>query len=163
MAIDPIRPTDDEARALARRLVATAATAALAVILPDGMPQVSRIAFGRDGAGRPLTLVSDLAQHARAIAADPRVSLMVGEPGARGDPLIHPRLTIQARALPVPEPERPELARIWLADHPKAQLYIGFADFRFLRFQVLGALLNGGFGKAFRLTPADLGLADPGS
>lgn len=157
MATDPIRPTDDAARAMARALL-DAPTAALAVLLPDGMPHVTRIALGRDGAGQPLTLVSDLAIHAGAMKADPRVSLMLGEPGPKGDPLTHPRLTLQARAVPADPEERESLAEGWLRTHPKARLYIGFADFRFVRFQVASAFLNGGFGKAFRLTPDDLGL-----
>jgi len=40
---------------------------------------------------------------------------------------------------------------------PKAQLYIGFADFSLLRLKVSAGHLNGGFGKAFVLTPEDLG------
>ena len=49
----------------------------------------------------------------------------------------------------------------WLRDHPKAKLYIGFGDFHFALFSVTGAFLNGGFGKAFFLTPVDLGLTEP--
>ena len=44
----------------------------------------------------------------------------------------------------------------YLATHPKAKLYIDFADFNFVGFEVEAGHLNGGFGKAFRLTPADL-------
>lgn len=158
MTVDPIRPTDDEARALARRLLAEARIAALAVLDGSGFPFVSRIAIGRDAAGVPLTLVSDLSQHSRALRADPRASLLLGEAGGKGDPLTHPRLTLQARAEAAAAEERTELAALWLDGHPKAKLYIDFADFRFLRFRVEAAFLNGGFGKAFRLTPDDLGL-----
>lgn len=158
MTVDPIRPTDDEARALARRLLAEARIAALAVLDGSGFPFVSRIAIGRDAAGVPLTLVSDLSQHSRALRADPRASLLLGEAGGKGDPLTHPRLTLQARAEATAAEERSGLAARWLEDHPKAKLYIDFADFRFLRFRVEAAFLNGGFGKAFRLTPDELGL-----
>ncbi len=50
------------------------------------------------------------------------------------------------------------MAAHWLRDHPKAKLYIGFADFSFALFDVQSAYLNGGFGRAFVLTPGDLGL-----
>ena len=156
---DPIRPTDDGARALARMLLTQAGFAALAVLGPDGAPVVTRIGFGTAPGGTPMSLVSDLAAHTQAMAADPRVSLMVGEPGPRGDPLTFPRLTLQAEAELVGR-ERPEFAALadaWLARHRKAKLYIGFGDFRFARFKVTGAFLNGGFGRAFRLTPEDLG------
>ena len=157
---DPIRPTDDEARRMARGLMEEALSAALAVLGPDGSPVVTRIAFGLGVDGMPLSLVSQIAAHTKALAADPRVSLMVGEPGPTGDPLTHPRLTIQARAEMIgrDDPRHEWLAEAWLAIHPKSKLWLGFGDFHFARFEVESAFLNGGFGKAFRLTPADLTL-----
>jgi putative heme iron utilization protein len=154
--INPIRPTDDEARALARRLLVEARTAALAVLLPDGAPQISRIALGRDDDGMPLAFLSDLSQHSRALRSDPRASLLVGEPGPKGDPLTHPRLTLNVRAIPAVG-DRDALVRLWLDQHPKAAVYAGLPDFHFVRFEIAGAFLNGGFGRAFRLTPGDLG------
>jgi heme iron utilization protein len=155
----PIRPTDDEARALALGLIAQARFAALGVIEPDsGAPMVTRVAFGTTPTGGPVTLVSDLSQHSRALKAHPTASVLVGEPGPRGDPLTHPRLTlqVQARFLRQGEAGHAELAAHWLRDHPKSRLYIGFADFAFVLFDVRKAYLNGGFGRAFVLTPADL-------
>jgi hypothetical protein len=154
----PIMPTDDEARALARGLVAGARFAALGVIGGDGMPLVSRVAIGTAPDGRPVTLVSALAHHTRALRADPRASVLVGEPGERGDPLTHPRLTLQARARFVEheDPAYEALSRHWLRWNRKAKLYIGFTDFAFVVFEVERAFLNGGFGKAFVLTPDDL-------
>lgn len=151
--IDPIRPTDDEARALARGLIAGARSGVLGVIDPaTGSPHVTRVAVGQDG-GAPLILVSTLALHTRALRADPACSLLVGEPGDRGDPLVHPRLTLQARALPA---DKDALRRAWLDVHPKTTLYYDFADFHLLRLAVTAGYLNGGFGRAFVLTPADL-------
>ena len=54
-------------------------------------------------------------------------------------------------------PEHNTLRDLYLARFPKAKLYIGFTDFAFYRFDIAKAHLNGGFGKAFVLTPADLG------
>ena len=157
--LDPIRPTDDEARALARSLIDTARVAALAFTDPaTGTPMVTRIALGTDPQGQPLSLVSQLSQHTRALIAAPDCALLLGEPGAKGDPLTHPRLSVQARATLVPRdhPDHAVLAATYLADHPKARLYADFADFHYVRFTPLRAFLNGGFGKAFHLTPADL-------
>lgn len=156
---DPIRPTDDEARALARGLVAGAATAALAFVHPEsGAPFVSRIALGRAPDGTLLTLVSDLSLHTRALLRDPRAALLAGEPGPRGDPLNSPRLSLAVRARFVADddPQRKELREAWLAQHPKARLYVDFADFRFVAFTIEGAALNGGFGRAYSLAPEDL-------
>jgi putative heme iron utilization protein len=157
----PIRPTDDDARHLARDLITSARFAALGVIEPGtGSPLVTRVAFGTDPAGAPVTLISDLSLHTRALKARPEASLLVGEPAPKGDPLTHPRLTIQASAsfLRHGAEGHADLAAHWLRDHPKSKLYIGFADFAFVRFTVIAAHLNGGFGRAFILTPADLGL-----
>jgi heme iron utilization protein len=160
-APSPIRPTDDEARTLARGLMAQARFAALGVIDPDsGAPMVTRVAFGTTPQGAPVTLISDLSHHTRALKAQPAASLLLGEPGSRGDPLTHPRLTlqVQARFLRHGAAEYADLAAHWLRDHPKSKLYIGFADFSFALFDVTSAHLNGGFGRAFIMTPADLGL-----
>lgn len=152
MADDPYRPTDEAARALARRLLAEAGHGALGVLDPaTGAPAVSRVAVAlHDGA--PHILVSTLAPHAAALAADPRASLMLGEPG-RGDPLAHPRLTLAARAGPA---DKAALRAPWLAAHPKAALYYDFADFAPWRLDPEGAVLVGGFGRAHRLRREDL-------
>ena len=154
----PVRPTDEEARALARRLMAEAGHGALGVIDPEGGgPHVTRVAVGFAD-GMPLTLISSLSHHTRALHADPRCSLLLGEPGPRGDPLTHPRLTLIARASFVApdDPGRPALREAWLSRHPKAKLYVDFADFAFARLAPSGAHLNGGFGRAYRLSAADL-------
>ena len=159
--IDPIRETDDEARALGRRLIDTARFGALAVRDPEtGAPMVSRVAVATDPSGLPISLVSDLSHHTQALKVDPVCSLLVGEPGDRGDPLTHPRITLQCRAgfLRHGEDGHRALRDHYLTRHPKAQLYIDFADFSFALLKVEDVHLNGGFGKAYRLTPSDLGL-----
>lgn len=154
---DPVQPADDAARQLARALMA-ANHAALATLDPSGAPAISRVAFGLCPHGLPLTLISSLAAHFAQLQDDPRCSLMVGEVGAKGDPLTHPRLMIRAHAafVAADAPDRPALRAHWLKGHPKAALYVDFADFAFVRFSPESALLNGGFGRAFRLTPTDL-------
>lgn len=157
----PIRPTDDEARALARGLLDRAAFGALGVLDPDTQgPMVTRVAVGTDMRGRPVSLVSDLSAHTRALRTDPRCSLLVGEPGARGDPLTHPRLTLagQAQFVRKGAEGHDALRKRWLEGHRKSALYIDFADFSFIVLQVELAHLNGGFGKAFVLRPDDLRL-----
>ncbi|SDJ98850.1 HugZ family protein [Aliiruegeria lutimaris] len=156
---DPIRPTDDAARAMAQDLLAQARFAALGVLEPgSGAPFVSRIAIGQAPNGTPLTLVSSLSQHTGALRANPACSVMVGEPAAKGDPLTHPRLTLQCRARFVERqsPEHGILRASWLASHPKAKLYVDFGDFCFAMLEVERAFLNGGFGKAYQLSPQDL-------
>ena len=155
---DPIRPTDAEARRLAQDLIAAARFGALGVIDPDtGSPAVTRIALGTGPAGGIWALISGLAAHTRALRANPAAGLLVGEPGAKGDPLTHPRLSLQVEAIPLPRtaPGFAAMRDRWLADHPKSRLYIDLPDFTFVEFRILSGALNGGFGRAFRLTPED--------
>lgn len=155
----PIRPTDDEARALGRALIKGARFGSLGVRDPQtGAPVVSRVSVAVGPDGGPVTLVSDLSHHTQALKADPVCSLLVGEPGDKGDALTYPRLTLLARAdfLRHGEPGHTEMRAQYLRQHPKAKLYIDFADFSFVRFAITSAHLNGGFGKAFVLTPEDL-------
>jgi putative heme iron utilization protein len=154
---DPFNPVDAEARALAQRLLHTATYAALAVV-EDGHPTVSRIALAVTPDGAPLSLVSELSSHTRALDTSPTCALLVGEPEDKGDPLTHPRLTLHATARFIRhgQPDHPALRAHYLSQRPKAKLYIDFGDFRLVRFDVTTALLNGGFGKAYKLQPSDL-------
>lgn len=160
-AQDPIRPTDDGARALARELVRAARHGALATLSGDGHPFASLTSLATDLDGTPLILVSALSGHTANLKADPRASLLVARSG-KGDPLAHPRITLRVRARRI-ERESEEGGRIrrrFLARQPKAQLYVDFPDFSFFALSVEGASLNGGFGRAYELTPSDI-LADP--
>jgi putative heme iron utilization protein len=153
-----IRETDAEAVRLAKTLVRTARYGALAALEPgSGAPQASRVATATDLDGTPLILVSALSEHTAALLADPRCSLLVGEPG-KGDPLAYPRIGLRclAEKLERGAPDQARAERRYLNRHPKAKLYAGFADFSFFRLNIEAASLNGGFGKAYRLTRTDL-------
>ena len=153
-----MQPADDEARVLAKGLVRGARFAALAALEPGtGHPLASRVAVGCDMDGSPVLLVSALSSHTPALNADPRCSLLFGEPG-KGDPLAHPRITVLGRAEKIARdtPLHVRLRRRYLLRHPKAKLYVDFADFAFFRVAVERASLNGGFGKAYDLANTDL-------
>ncbi|MBO6676766.1 MAG: HugZ family protein [Rhizobiales bacterium] len=157
----PIRPVDDDARALARALLDKAPFAALAHLQPEtGHPLVTRTGFGLDADGAPLLLMSELSAHFTALSSDGRCSLLIGEPGQinkpGGDPLTHPRLTLIGRAALVDASDRQAARTAYLARNPKAKLYVDFADFHFWRITPERAFLNGGFGKAFNLKASDL-------
>lgn len=157
MKIDPIRPTDDEARLLASTLLRTARSAALASQDAAHAPLASLVLIATRMDGTPLTLVSGLAAHSANLALNPRASLLVSRTG-RGDPLAHPRLSLQVEAtrLDRETAEAEEARRRLLARHPKSALYIDFPDFSIMALRVTGASLNGGFGKAYALDAADI-------
>jgi putative heme iron utilization protein len=153
-----IRPTDEDARRLARTLVRGARFGAIATLAPEtGYPLASRVLIGTDVDGVPAMLVSRLAAHTQAVLGDPRCSLLVGEPG-KGDPLAWPRLTLAAEAERV-EPDTESHSHLrdrFLRRHPKSQLYVDFPDFSFFRLVPKWASLNGGFGKAYNIFATDL-------
>jgi putative heme iron utilization protein len=158
-----LRVTDDEARRLARTLLRSARSCPLAVFEPEtGFPFASRTLTGTDTDGTPVILVSALSFHTQALRADPRASLLAGEPG-KGDPLAHPRLTVISIAEEVPRESeaRAALRERFVRRHPKATLYVDFPDFTYFRHVPQRALLNGGFGKAFVLTAEDLLIRSP--
>lgn len=151
----PVRDTDDTARATTTALLRDMRHATLAVIDPaTGHPHLSRILCQADADGAPVALLSGIAAHSRALAAEPRAGLLVEAPAGRGDPMGWPRLSMQVVAAPLPmEPRR--RAR-WLERHPRSQLFLGLADFAFWRLAPLSGLLNAGFGAAFGLGGSDL-------
>lgn len=155
---DVLRPTDAEAIRLAKTLLRGMRYGALAVLDPEtGAPWASRVAVATDHDGAPLILVSSLSAHTGGLDADPRCSLLLGEPG-KGDPLAHPRITIASRAEKIGRDD-PRHARIkwrFLSRNPKSKLYADFPDFSFFRLEPQSASLNGGFGKAYALTAADI-------
>ncbi|WP_235867162.1 HugZ family pyridoxamine 5'-phosphate oxidase [Roseibium marinum] len=153
-----IRPTDDEARLLAKGLIRSARFGALAALeAGSGHPMASRVAVATDLDGTPVILTSTLSGHTAAILQTPACSLLVGEPG-KGDPLAHPRISLFCNAVPVERQSsvHDRLRARYLARHPKSELYVDFGDFSFFRLELLRASLNGGFGKAFELKQEDL-------
>lgn len=160
---DVLRPLDGEAVGLARSLLRTARFGALATLDPQtGAPLASRVALATDVDGTPIILISALAAHTGALRADPRCSLLVGEPG-KGDPLAHSRMTIACRAEEMARgtPLAARIERRYLARQPKAKLYAGFGDFAFFVLQVETASLNGGFGRAYVLGADEIVLPRP--
>ncbi|WP_275784037.1 HugZ family protein [Pararhizobium gei] len=159
-----LRETDEDARRLARTVLRSARSASIAVIEPqkDGFPFVSRVLLGIDTDGTPVILVSGLSTHTQALVIDERCSLLTGETG-KGDPLAHPRLTVQCEAERVGREEdaHPRLRRRFIRRHPKSGLYIDFPDFVFFRLHPLRASLNGGFGRAYALDGEDLIIRSP--
>jgi heme iron utilization protein len=155
---DVLRTTDAEAIRLAKTLMRTARHGALAVLDPEsGVPLASRVGVATDMDGSPLLLVSGLAAHTAAMVADPRCSLLLGEPG-KGDAMAHPRITLICGALRLERgtEEHKQAERRYLNHNPKAKLYASLGDFSIFRLTVHKASLNGGFGRAYLLDRDDV-------
>lgn len=155
----PHRQADAAARSDAQRLISGARDAVLGVLDGAGWPMLSRVALQADPEGRPMAMLSGLALHSAALQRDPRAALLIDAPHEaqpRGVALARARLSLQVTAVPVPPGEDAALRRVWIAQDPKSAAYARLPDFRLWRMVPQGGLLNAGFGRAYRLTAADL-------
>jgi heme iron utilization protein len=132
-----------EPGAAARRLLRACDRAALATAL-DSWPFASLVLVATAPDASPLLLISDLSEHSKNIKRENRVSLLLDGTGGLEDPLTGPRATVLGLAHP---DEDPLLRQRFLARHPAAALYAGFADFRLYRVAVERAHLVAGFGR----------------
>lgn len=126
---------------------------ALATLMAGrGDPYCSLVNIASAADGAPLLLISRLAVHTKNIFADARVSLMIDE-RKQGDPLEGARIMLMGHAA---RTDDDAARRRYLARHPDAEMYAGFADFAFYRIAVDTAHLVAGFGRIVDLAPADI-------
>ncbi|MGR3492752.1 MAG: pyridoxamine 5-phosphate oxidase [Shimia sp.] len=153
MKKDPFHPFDNDALAISLELLSGAAHGAIATqSSAEAPPFVTRIALAVLN-GAPHTLVSTLSTHTAPLLEGRIASILVGEPGPKGDPLTHPRLTLQV----LPEPaDKTGLKEAWLECRPKSALYFDFTDFALIRLSPQEGLLNAGFGRAYKIDDAAL-------
>ena len=144
-------PDGDVAR-IGRRLLRREPRGILATSM-RGAPYASLVLIAADLDASPLLLLSDLAQHSRNIAFDPRVSLLIDGTAGYRDPLPGARLTVIGQARAVEDPRG--LAR-FVAHHPTSTVYSGFADFRLYRVAVERGHLVAGFGRIHWIEGRDL-------
>jgi putative heme iron utilization protein len=140
-----------------RDLIRRRDRAALATALPSGdgsaWPYASLVLVAVDHDLSPILLMSDLAEHSKAIAADPRVALLFDGTGGLAQPLTGPRVTAMGRAARTDD-ER--LRRRFLRHHPDAAMYAGFGDFHVYKVALERTHLVGGFGKIRWIDPGEL-------
>jgi hypothetical protein len=154
----PPPASDFDPKAVAKTLLRGTRSGTLATLDRNtGHPFASLVNVATESDGAPLILVSRLATHTANLEADGRASLLLAATG-KGDPLAHPRLTLLGEFTRIPHEDarEPRLRRRFLARHPKAELYAGFADFAFWKLDMVSAHLNGGFARAADLAAADV-------
>jgi heme iron utilization protein len=145
----------------AKKLLRTSRFGALASLQPaTGNPFCSLVNIATSVDGSPLLLLSRLAVHTKNIAADSRISLLLGEHGAR-DPLAAPRASIVGNIFRLDSRVDSHLAtaeqlqnarRRYLAANPSAETFVDFADFGFYRIAVDHLHLVAGFGRIVDLS-----------
>lgn len=133
-----------DAALVVKRLLREARTAALATLDSDGAPYASLVQVATLPDGTPALLLSQLARHTRNLAADDRVSLLLDEHRS-GDELQGARVSLKGRIARIDDDA--VARRRFLARHPAAAGFAGFADFAFYRLTPLSAHLVAGFGR----------------
>jgi putative heme iron utilization protein len=143
-----------------RGLMRAADRAALATRLPDGgWPYGSLVLCASDFDGSPLLLLSDIAEHGKNLAADPRASLLYDGTQGLANPLTGLRATAVGRML---QCNNDVLLARYVRRHPDAAVYAGFRDFRLYRMTVERVHAVAGFGAIHWLAAGDV-LRDTGA
>ena len=147
-----------------RTLAAVARSGALGTIArePQGFPYASLVALAVDASGRPLLLLSQLAEHTQNLEGCANASILITEPlGGHPSPLALGRVTILGPCRRIDPGEREAARDAFLANHPDATRYIDFKDFAFYRLDPMALRYVGGFGRMSWVGTADYLAAEP--
>jgi putative heme iron utilization protein len=166
-AANSVRPSAAEE---ARTIAASTNAGTLATLTADGDPWASFVTYGLLG-GAPVLCVSNLAEHGRNLAADPRASMAIVAPKSRSgdgrdfqsqpDPLASGRVTL-AGVVEQPEGDERAAARdAHLAAVAAAKYYIDYSDFSLWILRVQRVRWVGGYGRMDSATGEDYAAAAP--
>jgi heme iron utilization protein len=152
-----VRPSAAEE---ARTIAASTNTGTLATLTADGDPWSSFVTYGLlDGA--PVLCVSNLAEHGRNLAADPRASIAIVAPGSEPDPLASGRVTLAGFVEHPGADEKAAAREAHLAAVAAAKYYIDYSDFSLWVLRVQRVRWVGGYGRMDSATGEDYDGAEP--
>ena len=133
-----------------RSCCAKARSGALATLMPgSGDPYCSLVNVATAADGAPLLLISRLALHTKNILADRARLADARRAQGRRSAGRRARDADGHGAQTTAMPRR----RRYLARHPEAEMFAGFADFAFYRMELERAHLVAGFGRIVDLKP----------
>lgn len=122
----------------------------------DGWPFGSITPYALTGAGHPLILISELAEHTKNLRTDARASLLVQDASAIADPQAGARVTLMGYAAPVARPQLDDARRRYVASFPNSAGYFQVHDFSLFQLQVRRVRYIGGFGQIYWLDGRDV-------
>ncbi|MCE2517869.1 MAG: pyridoxamine 5'-phosphate oxidase family protein [Alphaproteobacteria bacterium] len=142
--------TDDTAspQDIARGLIDRVGKASLATLHPQKCrPYTSLVLIAPDDDGSPVMMLSDLADHAKNLAAEGASSLLLDGTSAT-ESLSGPRVSMEGDVVLITdEAEITRLKAVFIARHDEARIYAQFSDFRIYKMQVNRLHLIAGFGQ----------------
>jgi heme iron utilization protein len=146
----PLRPPASDVRPSAaeqaRTIAAATNAATLASLTAEGDPWASLVAYGLLG-GTPVLCVSNLAEHGRNLAADPRASLSIVAASGDTDPLAGSRITLAGAVARPSAADRDAARAAYLHAVPAARFYLDFSDFTIWLLRVQRVRWVGGYGR----------------
>ncbi|MEV4423442.1 ABC transporter substrate-binding protein [Patulibacter sp. NPDC049589] len=145
----------------ARTIVAGTTTATLGSLSEDGGPWASMVAVASLRDGRPVLVVSTLAEHGRNLLRDNRASLSVVAPARGDDPLDSGRVSLAGRVEQAEGADAEEAREAYQLAVPPAGLFSGFGDFRTWVLRVERIRWVGGYGRMDHVTVPDYEAAEP--
>jgi putative heme iron utilization protein len=143
----------------ARTIAAAGNAATLATLTADGHPWASLVAYGLFS-GAPVLCVSELAEHGRNLAKDPRASLSIVRPNGDSDPLATSRITLAGKVTP-PGADLDSARAAYIDAVPAARFYIDYSDFALWVLQVERVRWVGGYGRMDSATGEQYLAAEP--
>ena len=144
----------------ARTIATSTNTGTLATLTSAGDPWASFVTYGLLG-GAPVLCVSNLAEHGRNLAGDPRASIAIVAAATDSDPLANSRITLAGI---VERPAGDELSaarQAHLDAVPAAKYYVDYSDFTLWVLRVDRVRWVGGYGRMDSASGADYAAAQP--
>lgn len=143
---EPVSTVRPSAAEEARTIAASTNTGTLATLTADGDPWASFVTYGLLG-GAPVLCLSNLAEHGRNLAGDPRASIAIVAPATETDPLANARITLAGRVEAPTGDERDAAREAHLAAVAAAKYYIDYSDFSLWVLRVSRVRWVGGYGR----------------
>ncbi|MFT7598228.1 MAG: hypothetical protein ACI8TP_001149 [Acidimicrobiales bacterium] len=135
---------------LARTVIACSPAGVLATVDLDGRPAVGTVPIVDDGAGSPVTVMSNLSTHTMRGRQDQRAGMAIGD-----------RLLVQGDLRPVPGLQQIELQEQFLARHPQLAVQVESLDYSWLRLESTRVRWTDGDGDERWIRPEDVAGAQP--
>jgi len=160
----PLTPIAEFARPSAaeeaRTIAASTNTGTLATLTGSGDPWASFVTYGLVG-GAPVLCVSNLAEHGRNLAGDPRASIAVVAPTTETDPLASGRITLAGLVERPAGDESAAARQAHLDAVPAAKYYVDYSDFTLWVLRVDRVRWVGGYGRMDSATGESYAAAEP--
>ena len=118
----------------------------MATLTANGDPWASFVAYGLLG-GKPVLCLSNLAEHGRNLAGDPRASLSIVAASSDSDPLASSRITLAGLVSQPSATDRDAVRAAYADAVPAARVFLDFSDFTLWVLRVQRVRWVGGYGR----------------